>query len=332
MAVNVIRIGVPVVKLSVQNSTAVPSLSTLVFDCSAVTPTDSLQASIRNPLAAATNYQVMLALLGIDATNGGYTINYASPGSGILTVTAGQAIKVHVTNGNWPANFDQATACAVFLKKGSVSTWTLADLAYIDTSSDFNFAIMADAAPGSPSGFTTALLQSTTTDATLGSRAPVGVTYATLGPTTGGVQISRDVSSVTVSPDNAPDYTIKTSQAANISFQTLPNGVKDVVRAAGGIYATFTGDSSAVITQSLQTLLTATAVLKGNKSLILNMPVDSTGVSETRLYLGNLTTNQNAFTENWQRSATTPIQYNLVTAPQDSLLNSMFCEVIYKRL
>lgn len=330
MALQPQTIGVPFVFLSTDNSVAVPNLTTLVFDCSAVTPTDLLVSDIRSPLALTTNYQVMITLMGRDGVNKGYTQGQASPGSGILQVTAGQGIKVHVANANWPVGFDSAVCAVLYLKKGSSANWAQADFAFIDVNNDFNFLISSDAAPSAPV-FAQSLLQSVTTDASLGSRLPLGIAYAQLGPTTGGVTINRDVTTVTVPPDNAPDYQVSTARAAGLQFQTLPNGIKDVIRAIGGNYSQFTGDLASTITLGNLTSITAQALFRGNRSIKLTMPVDASGQSEIKVFLGNLTTTQAAVPESRTKTAVAPIQYNLSTAPQDSLLNGMASEISYKR-
>jgi len=323
------RVGVPTVQLSVDSSTALPSLSTLVFDASAVSPSAFLNNDVNSNLSTSTTYQVAMCLLGRDIVNGGYTIGPVSPGSGVLSLTSGQIIRIHVSNGNWPANYNLAIAAAIFLKSGS-GNFQLADFAYIDTTKDFNYAVMAQPLTSSPT-YTYSTLQSNTNDSFLGSRAPYGVTYTTLGPTTQGVSINRDVTTVTISPDNAPDFQLTTSRAANIQFQTLPNAVLDFVKSSAGLYATFAGDGTSTIEVAQQTLLTATALVKGNRALILNMPVDATGVGETRLFIGNLTANQVASSVSFTKTAQAPIQYNLQTAPIDTLVGSQHSEIIYKR-
>src|SRR5581483_1599417 len=182
MAVVPLRIGVPQVFISVNDpATNVPSLLTLSgFAVSSITPspaTNFIINDVKTPVSLNTNYQFMLALLCVDNVNKGYTFNAASPGSGVAQVTtAGNGFRLYVPNANWPANYGGAIAVCVFVKKGSASVWTLSELAYLDTSADFEHVVLCDAFPGAPT-FTTALLQSSTTDTVAGSRTGIGILY-----------------------------------------------------------------------------------------------------------------------------------------------------------
>lgn len=326
MPSNSFRIGVARVQLSVSTSTALPSLSAVTFTAAAVTPTTTLINDIKLPLPAAT-YNVIVALVGEDKTNGGYSVGVGTAASANVVLTAGQGILVTILNADFPANMGKAACAAIFLKQGSAD-YQLADFAYIDPTTDFKHVVVAKPLITAPF-FTAALLNAATADDTLGDRTPTGYDYVNLTPTTGGVQVTRDVTTVTVSPDNTPDFDVATARSTTIAFQLLPNDVLDVVRASAGNYVKYT--SGVVIEEAQQSLATAVAKLIGNKPFKLIMPPDSSGYSEVRLYLGGLIQNQVAFTENWQKAATTPIQYTFATAIQDRLLVDEHVEVIYKR-
>lgn len=59
-----VRIGVPQIFLSVDSTTAVPSLATLSFTACDITPTDYLINDGNQPLKSSDTYQVMLGLVG----------------------------------------------------------------------------------------------------------------------------------------------------------------------------------------------------------------------------------------------------------------------------
>lgn len=328
MPSNSFRIGACQCSLSVNDATALPSLVSLSLSASAVTPSDLLLNDVTTPLLAATNYQVIVGLVGRDVVNGGYTVGYCSPGTGVLTVTAGQGILIKIANANWPTSYNKAICAAIFLKEGTGS-FQLAEFAYIDTAVDFKHMIVARPLLGG-NAFDATLLQSTTVDAVLGSRAPLGVTYRTLTPTTGGVTVTRETASVTVSPDTSTDFQITTARTASISFQLLPNAIKDVVAGNAGNYTAYT-DGGLNMKEAQMSLNTAKALITGNKPFKLIMPPDSLGVQEVRLYLGQLTQNQSGNTETWSRDNTTPIGYTFANASLDALCQNVPTEVIYSQ-
>lgn len=322
------RIGVANVSIPVDDSTSVPSLSTLTFTASAVSPTVLDNNDVNQALPTSTNMQVIIGLMGRDVTNGGYTIGYCSPGSGIVSLTTGQAIEVKVPVANWPANVNKAIAAAIFLKIGA-SDFYLSNFAYIDPTVDFSFLIKAKPLASAPT-FTSALLQSVTADDTLGDRSPLGITYRALSPTTGGVTVNREVSEVSIDPDTGNQFSVATTRTASISFQLLANDIRDVVAGNAGLYAQYTS-GGAVFKQAQMSLNTAAALITGNKPLKLVLPPDSLGVQEIRLYLGQLVQNQQANTEAWTKSATTPITYTYSPASIDKLINNQHTEIAYSR-
>jgi hypothetical protein len=327
------RVGVPVVSLGYPDTTTIlPPLTGLVFTASGITATNVVNNDVRQPLSQATTYQVMIGLLGYDVTNGGFAVTPTSPGSGVIQLTGTQnSIWIQVPNGNWPANYNEAIVAMVFIKSGT-GNWQSCDFAYVDQNKQSNFFISAQPLSSAPF-FTTSVLQSYGVDpaAVFTTRVAYGNTYTQLGPTTGGVTFDRGVSTVTISPDNGPDYQAVTTRGCNLTFQTLPNAMIDFVRATSGVFTQAPGDGTSTIRVSQQTLLTAQALLKGNRALQVAMPADSTGVGETRIYVGNLTISQTAVTTSFTKTAQAPIQYNLQTAAQDSLILNMSSEVSYQR-
>lgn len=328
MPARTFRIGAARVLLSVDDSTtSVPSLATLTFSASAVTPTDLILNDVKGSLDTTATYQVIVALVGKDLSNKGYTIGVSSPSSGSLSITTGQGILVSVTNVNWPANFNKAICAAIFLKKNN-GDFQLAEFAYIDPSNDFKHMIVAEPLLTAPS-FTSTLLQSSTTDDTLGDRAPKGVTYVSLAPTTGGIQVNRRVDTVTVSPDNSADFQIATTRSTEITFQLLPNDVKDIIRASAGNYAKYTSGGR-TIEEAQMSLQTAVALVTGNNPIKLLLPPDKNGKQEIRLYLGTIRQNQTAWTEPWTKTAVTPPSFTFSTVAQDALVIDEHIEIVFK--
>lgn len=320
-------IGVPQIFLSVDDAAAVPVLTTLTFTASAVTPDtgEYLLNDINQPLSASDTYQVMIGLVGRQE-NGGYTVGRTSPSSGNLTVTAGQVIQVSVVNANWPANYDKAIAAAIFLKTNS-GRFQLAQFAYIDPNDDFRTFIVGKPMRAAPA-FDTGLLQSTTTDETLGDRAPLGVTYSEITPTTGTFNFRRPVSQVTVSPNTSADFTVTTTRSVGIEFQSLNNNIKEWTRAAGGNYVAYTTGGS-TYKEARRALNTAQALLQGNRPLQVFMPADSTGAQEVRLLVGCLTVNQSELTEAWSKTAATPVTFRFDPAALDRLITNQHTEIAY---
>lgn len=323
-------IFVPVVSIGAPDivTGALPGLNSLVFTASAVTPTSFVNNDIRPGLTVGANYQVCISLFGYDAVNEGWTCGRSSAGSGIVNVTAGQVIKVTVPNANWPVGFSGTPVAAIWMKKGS-GNFQLCEFAYVDPSNDFEHFIGAEPFATTPTR-TLSFLMNASGDSTVGSMAPYGNTNTQLGPTTGGVTYDRGVSTVSVSPDNAPDYNIVTSRSCNLTFTTLPNDLVDVVQATSGLYIKADGSGSSVIENVQQTLLTASAVLKGNRFVTVD-ETNAAGVPVKRILMGNLTVSQSAVTLNRTKTAVAPIQYNLQTASVDTLTVGMNTEIAVSR-
>ena len=203
------------------------------------------------------------------------------------------------------------------------------DIAYIDPSNDFNFYIAAEPFSTTPAR-TTAFLMNASADSTMGSMIPYGMSETSVGVTSGGVNYVRTVTQVTVSPDNAPDYQVVTARGSNLTFNTLQNELVDVVRAISGIYVKAAGDNGSIIENVQQTLITAAAVLKGNRHIVVD-ETNSSGTAVKRIYVGNLTVSQTEQTLTRTKTAVALVNYNLQTASTDSLLNGLDTEIAYSR-
>jgi len=325
-------IGVTTVTLSAPDPTAsaLPSLNSLTFTVSAITPNAGTRVNnegTRDDLTVGANYQVCIAPFGYDITNGGFAIGKSSAGSGIVTVTVGQVIGVHVANASWPAGMFTAgdhRLVAVFLKKNSGS-FQLCDFAYVPSDTDFDFAIQAEPNNATPVR-SLAFLQNASTDTLFKVRDVYPGAETDVGVTSGGVTEDRTVSQASVSPDNSPDYQIVTSRGINVTFSTLNNGVVDIVRGTAGLACTFTAPDGDTVTLAQQTMLTASAILKGNAFIILNEPDNS-----IRILAGNLTVSQTQVTFSRTKTAPALLNYNLQTAAVDGLTLNMDSEVVYLR-
>lgn len=256
-------------------------------------------------------------------------MGYCSPSSGNLAITGNtHGIKVKVLNASWPANFDLAICAAIFLKINAAN-FQLAGFAYIDPTTDFTHMIAAKPLRVAPR-FSNATLQSSTADSILGDRTPLGVTYEEITPTTGEFNFRRPLNQVSVSPNNAPDFQVATGRGVGITFQSLANDIKTFVRAAAGIYVKYS-DGTDVVEESQMSLNTAQAILKGNRSVQVFLPADSTGNQEVRLLIGMLTVNQTELTEAWSKSATTPVTFQFDPAALDKLISNQHTEISYLR-
>ena len=91
-------VGVAGVQVPDISADTLPSLSGLTFTASGHTYTKRNLNGAKRALDTSATYQVILTLLGMDDTNNGYTVGYASPSSGDLTISAGQGIIVTIDN------------------------------------------------------------------------------------------------------------------------------------------------------------------------------------------------------------------------------------------
>lgn len=321
------RVGVPSVYLSAPSATNVPSCATLVYTASAVSPTVLDLNDVNQPLLTTDTYQVIVGLVGTDAVNLGYTVGYCSPGSGILSISAGQVIQVVVPNANWPANFTVATMAAIFLKINN-GNFQLAKFAYIDPSNDFVSIVMSKPLRAA-ANWTATILQSATVDPILGSRVPGGITYPSeISPTTGTFTFRRPVTTVKISPNNSADFDVATTRSVGMQFQSLVNDIKAFVDAAAGNYAQVLYNGH-IMRDAEQALVTAQAIIPGNKPVLVFMPIDAAGIQEVRLLIGLLTVNQTELEEAWSKTAPTPVTFRFDAAALDKLVTNQHSQISY---
>jgi hypothetical protein len=325
------RIGVSQIALSQPTGTLIGSASGVGFTVTAQAPTTLVLNDVKSALSSVAT-QVILAFLGQDLVNGGYTITQSTSACAAVTPTAGQGLLINIPVANLSAvtNVGNCPAVAVFIKQGAAN-YVLAEFAYLAGSTDFNHMVVANPLQSAPSGFTAASLTSGASNTIWGSRLAGGWTFTTLSPTTGGVTVNRDVSTVSVSPDTAGDFNIAVTRTASIEFSLLPNDVINVVQGNAGNFVQYTASNGNVIQEAQMSLFTAAALILGNNPMTMLMPPDSNGIQEVRLYLGQLLQNQTSNTEAWVKTATTPIKYTLSAAPIDLLINSEHTEVVYKQ-
>lgn len=323
-------IFVPTVQLGSPDfvSAVLPSLNAITPVACAITVSSLDNNDIRPDLDATATYQFVVSLFGYDKLNGGYTCGKSSAASAVVSVTVGQAIRLSVPNASWPAGTFSTKICALWMKKNS-GNYTLCQLDYIDPNNDFNAWVGAEFAAGTPTR-SLAFLQNASADSTVGSMIPYGGVESNVGTTSGGVNYERTASQVSVSPDNAPDFQIVTSRGCNLSFSTLQSDMADVVKAVAGVHVKGLGSDGATHEQSQQTILTAAAVIKGNRHIIVNEK-DSAGHDITRILVGNLTVSQQAVTLNRTKNAVALLNYNLQTAAVDGLLTNLNSEIAYSR-
>lgn len=319
-----VAIGAPDFTLSV-----LPSLNAITPVACAVTPTTPiLNNEIRADLDPSATYQFVIGLWGYDKPNQGWTIGKCSQPSAATTITAGQFIRLSVPNASWPVGFSGTKLVAVFMKKGA-SDYQLCQLAYLDPANEFNTAIAAECFPVTPVR-TLAFLQNASGDSTMGSMLPYPMSQEDVGTTTGGVNYDRSAATVTVSPDNTTDYNVVTARGCSLSFNLLASDVRDVVKATAGIDVKYVGNDGANYEEAQQTLITAAAILKGNRHIIVN-ETTSDGTPVIRILVGNLTTSQAAVTVSRTKTAVAQLQFNLQTASVDALLNGLDSEIAYSR-
>lgn len=320
-----VSIGAPDFTLAV-----LPSLNAITPVACAVTPiTPVLNNEIRTNLDPTASYQFIVGLFGYDRAAGGYTIGKCSAPSVAVTPTASQFIRLSIPNGSWPANSFNTKLVAVFMKKGSAN-YQLCQLAYLDPANEWNTSIAADCFPTLPIR-TLAFLQNGSGDATFGSMLPYPMQEEAVGTTTGGVNYDRSASTVTVSPDDTTDYNVVTARGCSLSFNLLASDVRDVVKATAGIDVKYlANDGVGIIEESQQTLITAAAILKGNRHIIVN-ETTSDGIPVTRILVGNLTTSQAPVTISRTKTAVAQLAFNLQTASTDTLLSGLNSEISFSR-
>ena len=330
-----IRIGVLDIELPVQSQNTVPTLLSITPTVSDISlgATTRLDNDINPPLSTADTYQFAVGMVGEDRVNGGYTVGVVSNATGIVSIaSATNGLRVSVPNASLPTYFDEAVCMAVFVKINSSSKFQLCKLAYVDPDGDFDTVILHKPLLSAPKFNFADLHSSLSTNAILGSRVGYGFTYEVVEPTTQEITERYAVTTVPVSPNNGPDFNIKTSVASGLEFQLLLNDIKDFVNAASGYWAKY-NDRAGVyqIEEGEFALATAQTVLRGNRPIRVTYPPDGQGSAEIGLFLGLLTFNQQELTAAWSKSATTPVRFVFETAILDRLITAQHAKISYKK-
>jgi hypothetical protein len=329
MSLEQVRIGILKVELGVPTENNVPSAVTITPTVCAITPADKLFNDINPELSTSDTYQFIIGFVGEDRTTGGYTVNHCSQGSGIASITAGQSLRLSVLNASMPSFYDEAVGMAVFIRTNSATRYQLHSIAYIDPDGDFNKLIMHKPLRSAPT-FLASLLQSSTADDVLGDRDGFGFEFEEIRLTTNEMVELYSVTTVSVSPNNGPDFNIRTTVASGLQFESLGNAVKEFVRAVGGYYAEYAAvNGTDTIQESEMSIATAQAILRGNRPVRVTYPPDGQGNQEVAIYLGLLTFNQTELRAAWSKSATTPVTLNFETAILDRLLVGQHAKISY---
>lgn len=331
MPSNSFRLGVAAVQLSVDTTDSLGSMAAITGTeavTTAMTPTTYLLNDIKKKLpvtASPGDINIKIAQVGRDDTNTGYAVGVASDTISVPALAAGKGIQISLANANLPTNAAKAACFAIFMQIGAAD-FQLADFAFVDASRDFDHMVIARPLLTAPY-FTEALLDASTVDDYLGDRTPKGYSYANLSPTTGGVRVTRATDDVEINPDTGPAFRVAVTRSTTVAFSLLSNDILDIVRAAAGNYQKYTSNS-VVIEEAAMSLVTAQAVMTGNRPFKLVLPRNAAGFQESRLYLGGLTVNQDQIEEAWTKSAPTPIDYSFQTAVQDRLIVDQHVEII----
>lgn len=293
-----------------------------------ITADELLLNSVNQALVSTDNYQVVLAEVGYDVSRKGYTIGRSNTISAIVnTVTAKDVIHVHVAVGNLPAGTSGAIGMMAFLKINGADPQACA-FAQVNAANDFDFFITSKPTERAPT-FTTVVLAAATANKILGSRNAEQVTWLPFVPTTGGVRLIHKTSQITVRPDDAPDFNVVTTRATDIQFSVLSGDNESIIQAIGGNFVQVTS-GGLVYQLSESDIIQAAAQVQGNRAIQVFMPEDSLGRSTTRLYLGNLSTNQNDITENTSKNDQYQIDFNLQAAALDYLTRNLHSTTWYE--
>ena len=231
-----------------------------------------------------------------------------------------------------PAGISEAFAVAIWLKTGA-GNFQLADFGYLDPTTDFVHLITAKPLRDSLIK-TAAILHSSDPDADttgeLGDRAPKGVVFRTLKPTSGGVNVTRQNDSVEFSPDNSGNFTAATTRTVSVSFALLAGDVEDIVTANAGEFVRYTY-STVVYEEAQMSPNTSNVYLSGNGPLILLMPPDNLGYQTVRLLLGQNLQNQEGNEESYTKDGQLLTNYTYQAAPMDTLTDGMNTELQWKK-
>lgn len=294
------------------------------------TPPDSGQyrPGTTRPKLTAGDYKFWVAPLGYDNVNGGYSIgrSTATPGSAV-TVDSGDFLELYMAS-PLPSGLQNAIAMAVFLQKATEDP-KMVDWAFINPASAFSWLVTTlggDNAPTVP----VATLTSTTANAITGNRTPVGVDWGPTLDTTGGIEFSNPVETLTESPDNSQDFQVKVGQLTNLAFKIRGQGMKDISFALGYDYVQFTNTDGKVVQQSTGDIFDIVSQLNGNGAVRVTQPRAGVGGRiEKALFLGMVHASTAELRRRQGKLEPTGMDIALNSANLDYLLDGMGNTVMY---
>lgn len=316
MPANLPPFGVSLVSFGSPDPTNnVGSLAAATTAYSVITPDKFTQ----NSRLAALNdtYNITLALLGFDRVNKGYTIGISTPASSDQVVTTGEGILMRIAQ-PLPTGMADAIAVAVFLQKGSADP-QMVDYAYIDPFTDFSFLLMTEPLR---SAFTVpqATLAAATATRQIGSRTGARVIYTPFTPTTGGVRRNHKFTKTDYRPDDSPDSQIPVGTGTDLEFSVYTDDLEILAQAIGGDFTEFTDTDSSVVQQLYSNMYSTVANIDGNRALKVLDPPNNLGVENNNLYLGNVVSNVQDFTEGRLKTEAATVNYLLSAANLDRML------------
>lgn len=324
-------VGVSAVLLPVVGSSALPSFATLTFSASSTALTTLDNNSGKSSLDSTATYQVALTAMGVDVTNGGYTMGPSTVSSGNLALTTAQGIKVSATSGALAAlggSVAELFCIGVWLKIGAAN-FQLTDLAYVDPSTDFVHTVVTKPRRTNLTK-TFALLSGSASDDDLGDRNPHGCAFRATPTTTGGVILNRTGDKVSFSPDTAGNFDVKTTRTVSIEFSVLSGDLRDVVGANAGTYTRYTHSAIEYEEAQMSEFTTAVSV-PGCKPLIMVHPPDKLGFQAITLFVGQVLQNQADNTESYTKDNQLEVKYVFSAVPNDTLTNNMATELKWKK-
>lgn len=299
------------------------ALSTLVYTASAEAWVDRNNNDRRSNLDTSAEYQIILTGVWHDPTNNGLGITAGSPGSGLITVTSSQGIRISVAPGAWPANYSYASGIAVWIDKNGADQFKLHSILPPDTSN--TWATMVITEPGDDAIVrTAAFLQGTDTDSTFPKRTGLtGVSFDIVGDTQGGITLEDTTDQINYRPDLSTDYALAITRGLRITFSVLNNNLSDFIKARAGEYSKFTVGSS-TYEIGLRNYQAAGAIATGNRPVRLIFPIDSHKAAEVLYAYASLKENQSGGSTVFGKTDPPVLDYTIETVNQDTVLQGVF--------
>lgn len=112
--------------------------------------------------------------------------------------------------------------------------------------------------------------------------------------------------SVTVSPADAPDYSVTTSRQVRLEFSVPQESLIEIARSISGFVQYTTGGAS--YQQAVKSIWSQPP-FGGPTSLQIVLPPDANGNTETRTYEhASIAIEQSAFSESWSLNSASPVK------------------------